>query len=438
MRLWVFVFLVVPQLLLAETLTLQQARERALQSNNLLKAQASKVEAAEAVRNQATSYRLPSLDINSSYIRTNQPASAFALKMNQKDFSMMDFSMSDPNNPDYLDTYLTSIDLTFPLYTGGQVASAVRAAEAQAEGYSHEYDRKRQELLRQVTEVYLGSLLSGEYVHLITKARDTVARHVKMAEDYFETGFIVESDVLRARVELSKIEDRLITASNKAREARLALNILMGTDPESVFELEPVTNLPELSGEELDAAVDTALISRPDLQFMNSMIEALEHNVSRMEGQRLPSLGIKVSQEWYDDSFLGDTGDATTFAVGLTVPVFSGGRIKSEVGEARAHLSEMTHNLKAMEEGVVLQVKQSLYRIEETKSRIGVAKGNEEAAERNLSIVEERYKKGIMKITDLLDADTALTEAYTRTLTARYDYLLAVESYYLATGKEEL
>jgi outer membrane protein TolC len=83
-----------------------------------------------------------------------------------------------------------------------------------------------------------------------------------------------------------------------------------------------------------------------------------------------------------------------------------------------------------------MEVRKSRYTLEEAAARITVGRDNEETALKNLSIVEERYKKGILKMTDLLDADTALSEARTRLLNARFDYLQAERDYRLALGKE--
>ena len=64
------------------------------------------------------------------------------------------------------------------------------------------------------------------------------------------------------------------------------------------------------------------------------------------------------------------------------------------------------------------------------QGRIGVA-----LAERSLAIVADRYREGLTAVTELLDAETALSHARLRHLTARRDLLLARASLDLATGR---
>jgi outer membrane protein TolC len=52
-----------------------------------------------------------------------------------------------------------------------------------------------------------------------------------------------------------------------------------------------------------------------------------------------------------------------------------------------------------------------------------------------LEIVEDRYREGLTTLTELLDAETALTRARLRRLAARRDLFLARASLDLATGR---
>ena len=434
-RTWILA-IVFPALLSAQTLTLDDAVQKAMEHNAMLKAEEARVTGAVAQEKEARSYLLPQVEASSGFVRTNQPASVFAMKLNQKAFDMNAFFSADPNNPAYLNTYLTSISFTLPLYTGGQVRAGMAAAREQKEAFQQELQKKRQETLSQVTRAYLGVLLAKEYVSLAEKAHDTVAQHVKMARDYFETGMIVESDLLRAKLELAKMDDQLIRVGNAEKTARTGLAILMGEPPESVWEVasvEPPASAP-LPPEAED--ITLALASRPDLKFAEHMENALAQDVNRITGQRLPQVGLSITQEWYDKDFLGTHGDSATAMVGLKIPLFTGGRITAQAAQARARKDEMTQMRAALKDGVVMDVRRSRYAIEEASARVGVARDNEDTAVKNLSIVEERYKKGILKMTDLLDADTALSEARTRLLSAQFDYLQAERDYRLALGKE--
>lgn len=419
-----------------QALTLEEAIQSALEHNHLLKAGAARMEGAAARVDEAESARYPSVEGFSGVIRTDQPASVFAMEMNQKRFSLQGLMAGDPNNPEFLDTYLSSVSLTLPLWTGGQIKGAVNAARAAREAAALDLERQRQETTRQVTRAYLGSLLARDFVGLMEKARATVERHVGMARDYFDAGMLVESEVLRAQVELAKMDDRLIQARNQEKTARLGLSILMGADLDASSSLAPVADTHDAPTADAATDLQTALAARPDLRSIEAAIEALKADQKRLKAQRLPAIGLSITQEWYDDGLFGTRGDAATGAVGVRIPLFTGGRTTAQVAQAAARVREMESMRAALREGVRLDVETSRFGMEEARARLEVARGNEAAAEKGLAITEERYKKGILKMTDLLDADTALTEARTRLVQARYDLLLAHEDYALALGKE--
>ncbi len=440
MRLMLILLLLLPVIAAAQppppALTLEEAVRAALEHNHLLKAGEARVEGAAARLDEAESHRYPVLEAFSGFVRTDQPASVFAMEMNQKRFSLQNMMLGDPNNPDYLDTYLSSVSLTFPVWTGGQISNAVAAARAAEAAESLQQKRRRQETVRQVTRAYLGTLLSGEYIALMEKARATVERHAGMARDYFDTGMLVESEVLRAQVELAKMDDHLIQARNREKTARLGLAILMGRDLDPDAVLMPAGDHPETDATGSSADLEAALSARPDLLALEAAIEALKADEKRLRGQHLPTLGISITQEWYDDMFLGTRGDSATGAIGLRIPLFAGGRVNAQAAQAAARVREMESMRSAMREGVRLEVETSRFGMEEARARLTVAVENEAAAAKGLSITEERYKKGILKMTDLLDADTAWMEARTRLLQARYDLLMAHQDHALALGKE--
>ncbi|MBL0060823.1 MAG: TolC family protein [bacterium] len=84
--------LLLPALLWAqEPLTVRQAMLDATVNHPLLKAAEARAQSAYAQARQARGYRLPSIDVSESFVRTSNPAEAFAFQMNQERFSMAEF-----------------------------------------------------------------------------------------------------------------------------------------------------------------------------------------------------------------------------------------------------------------------------------------------------------------------------------------------------------
>jgi outer membrane protein TolC len=117
----------------AQDLTLDEAVTTALASNPSVQAAAARAEAEAARHDQARAHRWGRLDLAETFNSTDNPAEVFALTLNQERFDLEGFFMSDPNRPDALSTFITSLDLTVPVYTGGKLSAASDQAETMAD-----------------------------------------------------------------------------------------------------------------------------------------------------------------------------------------------------------------------------------------------------------------------------------------------------------------
>ena len=71
--------------------------------------------------------------ISEQWIRTDSPADAFALLLNQERFSFPDFVTGDPNDPDPLSTAITRLEVEIPIWTGGELSTRLEQARFAAE-----------------------------------------------------------------------------------------------------------------------------------------------------------------------------------------------------------------------------------------------------------------------------------------------------------------
>jgi outer membrane protein TolC len=120
-------------------LTLAGAMQKARQGSHEVVAADARRQAAEARATQAKAMRLPALNLTALFMRTNNPAEAFAMKLNQGTFSFPEFVASDPNDAAPLNTGITRAEIVFPLFTGGELSGRIgqaRLASAAASGTS--------------------------------------------------------------------------------------------------------------------------------------------------------------------------------------------------------------------------------------------------------------------------------------------------------------
>jgi outer membrane protein len=417
----------------AEALTLPAAVEHALANSTAVRSAQARADAARARADQARGLRLPSVDVAETYSGTDSPAEAFALELNQERFDKQAFFASDPNHPDWLDTWITRLEVTQPLYTGGKLSARVGQAGRMAASAMLSLRQAREETTFTTITAFTNLAKAREYEELLERARATTAEHVHLAEQYAGQGLIVEAEVLKARVYLAQVDELLATAEGAARLAEAALSFAMGADQTSHWELEPGTPPAAVQGE-LVSWITAALGHRHDLLAAREQLEAgrLEEKAAR--SALLPEIALVGRYDLYDNVPLGGHGSSGSVMGVARINVFHGGSDRAGVLAARLDTASSESGVRRFEEGVRLEVQQAWQDVATARSRQETANASLAAAREALGVREARFRQGLDRMIDLLDAETALRESEVHELVARYDLSLANYRLHFASG----
>ena len=95
----------------------------------------------------------------------------------------------------------------------------------------------------------------------------------------------------------------------------------------------------------------------------------------------------------------------------------------------------MVYARKGLEDGIRLELKNAILNLEQAEKNIPTAKKAVEQAEENLRVSQERYKAQVTTSTEVLDAQTLLSQARTNYYSALYDHNLAKAALLRAVGE---
>lgn len=401
-------------------LSLGEAMARARDGAREVAAAKARREAAVSRARQASAFRLPSLTLSETYVRTSSPVDSFGLKLNREEFSFQDFVTSDPNDPGWSGTAITRAEAMVPLFTGGELSGRIAQARSAADAATSQAAWAADVAALAAGEAWVMLAQAEEYVALLTKARDTVAAHVALAKSYVEQGMLVRSDLLRAEVELARVEDLLEDAKGKVRVANANLAFRIGVDQGSAWELAPLPAPGPLEGD-ASAWVGSAGSARRDLAAARSLLRAGELEERVKKAGFWPKVGVLARWDLHDTNLFGASGSAGTVMAFASINVFAGGADKAAAAAARAEAEAGRQDVARFAEGVSLEVRQAYEEAATARARHATAVKALEAARESERITDERFRSGVVKTIDLLDAATARREAETRELVARAD-----------------
>ena len=416
-----------------ERLTLLEAMQRGRENAHEVGAAKARAEAGGERVRQARGFRLPALHLEENFIRTDSPAEVFALELNQERFSFAEFTASDPNHPSPLNTAVTRAELTLPLYTGGELSTRVGQAEAGAKAANDSATWAGNQSAFGAAQAYVAVSQAQEYAGLLEESRKTIQAHVELARNYVEQGMLVRSELLRAEVEMARIEDMLAQARGNARIAAANLAFRVGADQSTEWQLTTLA-FPAAPRDDLAGWLASAA-GRPDLAAARSLVHAGELEVSTRRAAFLPRVGIVARGDLVDDHLFGHHGESTAIMAQASLNLFAGGSDRAAIRVAEWDAKAGQEDVARFGEGVQLEVRQAWEEAATARARQATAARAVNAAREAERIVSERFSTGVVKMLDLLDAATARREAETRELVARAEANTAVLRLALVAGR---
>lgn len=161
-----------------------------------------------------------------------------------------------------------------------------------------------------------------------------------------------------------------------------------------------------------------------------AIVETQEELRRVARGERLPDIGLSSSygRVAYPSSGApswDDTRTNWTVGVGLSLPIFTGGRLRGVEAAAQADLEAARAREQEVRELSDLETRQAASLLESAQALWEASSGTVEQAQRAYEIAEIRYKEGISTQVELSDARLALEVAGATRATAARDLAVA-------------
>ncbi len=279
-------------------LSLRQAASIAMEKNPLRKAALADTKAASAGVQEARSFLVPHLSLSETGTRGDDPVYVFGSKLRQQRFTMNDFAVNQLNAPLPFGNFSTRFGGTWNLFDSFASWHAVSRAKEMNAASTHQLERTDQEILFRVVQAYYGVLLAAKQVEVSDHAEKTAHSILDRSQVRFDSGLVVESDLLTAKVRLASREQELIRAKNNLELARAQLNVAMGVPADAAYQPADVLagrnpTVPSLADEE-----KSALTSRPDLKRIESEQSAQQLSVAIAKSSFGPRLNAFAGWKW--------------------------------------------------------------------------------------------------------------------------------------------
>lgn len=467
-----------------ENLSLEQCKKLALEHNQKIKVAKEQINAADAAKKAAFTQYLPNFSANGLYTYQNRD-----LQLLKKDLflpvvpytaidaatgGLSQAALSNPTvaastfvinpatgsivtdasgNPVFQKyTYLPASETKFnlgsiyvinggftqPVYLGGKIREANKIARYTKEVADCNLSLTENELIYSVEEAYWRIVSLGEKVKLAGEYRNMLQRLVSDLENIHTEGIITNNDLLKAKLKLSEADIQLLKANNGMEISKMVLCQMTGIPYSHEITLADSLNKSDETISDYLVNEDQ-IAGRPELRILEKNVDIAKSGIKLMQSRFLPNIvmnaGYAVLNPNPYNGFSKEFGGDYTIGVACNIPIFHFGDKKHTLDAAKAEHEAAVQKLDETKELLVLQLQQAVFKYNEAVKTTEYAGLALSQSKENLKYTEDNFREGILKTTDILEAQLLWQKAYSELIDARTDQQMAISNIKKITGK---
>ncbi|MDD2502012.1 MAG: TolC family protein, partial [Geobacter sp.] len=281
---------------------------------------------------------------------------------------------------------------------------------------------KEQEVRLQVIEAYFAVLEAEKLVTTAQQELQTVTEHRRVAQALYDNGVVTRNDLLQADLRTASTRQKLLATQNQVTNLRLQLNFLIGGEPGQLPELLEPAEAVQTNEQPVDAA--KAITRRPDLQALSKQLEVSDHELQETKTLFYPELFARASMDYLQNDKLREQA-IYAGTIGLKINLFDGFGSTASREKAASTRSRTLQQLQMAEQQARLELATARNDVNVAKERIAVTTAAIKQGEENLRINQSRYQERVGTATEVLDAQTLLSQARSEHYRAYYDYQIS-------------
>ena len=261
--------------------------------------------------------------------------------------------------------------------------------------------------------------VSGSYLRVLATQALVVSQEAqvkyaevsyKQAQDQMEAGTKAQIDANRSLVELQSQQQRLTSDETQLTKEQMSLARVIGLplDRQLLLSERLPTSAPEVPASDL--ALKAGLDHRADLQAAGLQVKAAMQALRASRSEYLPSFSVNGSfgLEGVNPDKGANVFQATAT---LNIPIWSSGRVRSDVQQADAAVSQRKAELEDKKGVVEHDVRTALLDLGVAAEQVKVAESNRQLALSTLKQSQDRFVAGVTTSVEVVQSQESLGSA---------------------------
>ncbi len=332
----------------------------------------------------------------------------------------------------YQESYLTFSDTGLNLESAYKYKAAQHSAEAQ----KLQLDDAGNVVALAVGTAYLQVESSEARVETANAELASAKELESQTINRVNSGLAAEIEGFRATVQRQTSEQRLIVATANMEKDKLTLSRLIGLPSGQEFNVTTKAAYQSWNGGDLQTSLHQAQVDRADIKSAQATASATQLSKRAAQMERAPGFSV--------NGYYGAIGanlnhsDATYSVVAtVSVPIFTGGRIRSDIQDASAQLDRRQSEYADLVGRVDYEVRNAFTDLQAADSAVKVAEKNSQLAQHTLDQAHDRFLNGVSNNLEVIEAQQDVAAANENYISSLFAHNLAKLTLLRAMGSAQ-
>ena len=426
----------------AQTYTLEQLKDSALQNNIAIRSARHSIDAAKQQRKEAFTKYFPNISGTGLWFNANKGMAQTSINPSEVIPSSLAPVLAQALPAEALMALANPISISMmkngtiagvtavqPVFAGGQIINGNRLAKI-GEDVSRLQLQLSENEVEKTTEQYYWQLVTlEEKKHTVEAVETLLADIAKDVDVAVRAGVALRNDLLQVQLRQNDVESQKLKLQNGISILKLLLSQYCGLRDTSftVNVADYSETLPERQDHQ------QALFSTSEYQLLGKQVEAANLQKKLTIGQNLPTIGVGAGYNYHNLLDNDHTFGMIFATVNVPISDWWGGshaikRKKIELQKAEEQLTDNSELLK-------IRMQKAWNDVDEASQQLALTKRSIKQAEENLRLNQNYYKAGTVRMSDLLEAQLLYQQARDKHTDAFADYQNKLLEYRLSTGR---
>ena len=394
-------------------LTLEQALEIALSENPTVKIADKTIEAKKYAKRGTYAALWPDISASGAWQHNIQKPTFHIMGQTMKVGTM--------NNVN------AGVTAAMPL-VNAQLWKSLKLSAMDVELAVEQARSSRIDMIEQVSKAFYQVLLAKDSYNVYKRVYDNAVENHKIVEKRYAVGQVSEYDFIRSQVTVSNAEPNVFGAENSVVLALWQLKALLGVDLDMNVDCAG-----SLADYEVDMTsqinMDGTLAENSAMRQLDIQERMLEQALKLKRAANLPSLAASINYQFtaMDESFAlahYRWNPSSTAALSLSIPIFSGGKRRADINQAKIDLSNIQLQRENTERQLRTAIMSYYSNMQTNLKQYHASSQNIATAKRGYDISVKRYEVGGGTLVDVDNSQLAYTQAELSRSTSIYEYLI--------------